>query len=65
VRGGAVRGVRATTLVAADVHDANTFERPEAVVPQPAHDVAVAAGQAVAFTFPPASVTKLAMVLGS
>ncbi|HTX66168.1 MAG TPA: alpha-L-arabinofuranosidase C-terminal domain-containing protein [Opitutaceae bacterium] len=65
VRGGAVASARSTTLSSHDVHDANTFERPDAVVPQPAQAVAVTAGQPIAFTFPPASVTKLQITLGS
>jgi alpha-N-arabinofuranosidase len=62
VRGGTVGGVRATVLAAHDVHDANTFERPDAVVPR-AGD-APAAGQPLVFTFPAASVTKLEISLG-
>ncbi len=63
VRGGSVTSVRATTLAARDVHDANTFERPDAVVPQPAPAPQVAGGQALTFTFAPASVTRLEIVL--
>ena len=63
LRGGAVGGVSVTTLAARDVHDANTFDQPGAVVPRAGEAPAVA--QPLVFTFPPASVTKLELSLGS
>ena len=62
VRGGAVRSARATTLTARDVHEANTFDNPRAVVPQ--QPEVVAAAQPLVFRFPPASVTRLEIALG-
>ena len=50
-----------TTLAAGNVHDVNSFERPNTVQPStveiPARDVRGV------FRFPPASVTKLAITL--
>ncbi len=62
VRGGTVRTVRATTLAARDVHDANTFDDPQTVAPREA-EVAVS-GDPLVYRFPPASVTRLEMALG-
>ena len=61
VRGATVGAVRVTTLAAANVHDVNSFERPDAVMPATA-EVAARDINGV-FRFPPASVTKLAMTL--
>jgi alpha-N-arabinofuranosidase len=61
VRGGAIVSVRATTLTATNVHDANSFERPDAI--QPATAAVSTRGSVLAYAFPPASVTKLAIVL--
>jgi alpha-N-arabinofuranosidase len=58
VRGGAVRTLRATTLVAASVHDVNTFDHPGTVAPV-TRDVSPGAN----YIFPPASVTRLTMGL--
>ena len=63
VRGGSAGAVRVTTLAAHDVHDANTFERPDAVVPRAGE--APASARPLVYTFPPASVTKLEITLGS
>ena len=59
LRGGTARAARVTVLSARDVHDANTFERPDAVVPKAIEAPAVTAGQAIALVFPAASVTKV------
>jgi alpha-N-arabinofuranosidase len=63
IRGGTVRSVQATTLVASDIHAVNTFEEPEVLVPRQA-DVRSSSGPLV-YTFPPASVTKLEIMLGA
>src|SRR5690348_349837 len=63
VRGGAVRAARATTLAARSVHDVNSFDRPDAVTPATAD--LPAAGAVIAYRFPPASVTRLELSLGS
>ncbi len=63
LRGGSIRSVKATTLASADVHLVNSFERPDTIVPT-VTEVA-ASGQSVVHTFPPASVTRLDMVLGA
>ena len=57
------RSVRVTTLAAHDVHDASTFDRPDAVVPRTGETTAAA--QPLVFNFPAASVTKLEIVLAS
>jgi alpha-N-arabinofuranosidase len=44
-----------------DIHAHNTFEQPDAVTAKSAQ--ATANGSTVSFTFPPMSVTKLAMTL--
>ncbi len=62
VRGGSMGAVRATSLAGASVHDVNSFERPDAVAPV-SRDVS-AGGTVLAYTFPPASVTKLEITLG-
>jgi alpha-N-arabinofuranosidase len=62
VRGASPRAVRATSLTAPDVHEVNTFERPDVIVPRQT-DVAVR-GAPLAYTFPPASVTRLEIELG-
>ena len=63
VRGATVGSVTATTLVAGDVHDHNTFEAPHTVVPTTA-TVRVGASPFV-YRFPAASVTKLEVALGN
>ncbi|HUK63122.1 MAG TPA: alpha-L-arabinofuranosidase C-terminal domain-containing protein, partial [Dongiaceae bacterium] len=63
VRGAAVRSVTATTLAGRDIHDHNTFENPDAVVP--AVEAARAASSPFTYRFPPASVTRLSLELGS
>jgi alpha-N-arabinofuranosidase len=63
VRGRAVRAATATTLAARDVHDHNTFEAPRTVAPATAN-VAVGATPFV-YRFPPASVTKLEITVGT
>ncbi|HEY8061441.1 MAG TPA: alpha-L-arabinofuranosidase C-terminal domain-containing protein, partial [Gemmatimonadales bacterium] len=63
IRGRAMSAVRVTTLAAGNVHDVNSFERPDAVRPitaeVPARDVNGV------FRFPAASVTKLGITLAS
>ena len=63
LRGGAVASVHATTLVARDLHDHNTFDAPRAVEPSEA-EVPVS-GAPLLYRFPAASVTKLAITLGA
>jgi alpha-N-arabinofuranosidase len=62
----AIRGTRfgsgtATTLTSSDIHAHNTFEHRDAITPttKPVQ----ANSQAFAYTFPPASVTKLAITV--
>jgi alpha-N-arabinofuranosidase len=62
VRGASLRTVRATSLTARDVHEVNTFERPDVIAPRQA-DVVVR-GAPLMYAFPPASVTKLELALG-
>lgn len=61
VRGGSIKSGTATILTAGDIHAHNSFEHPDAVVPT-TKDVAVR-GPGLTWTFPPASVTKLALTL--
>jgi alpha-N-arabinofuranosidase len=61
IRGGSVAAVAATVLAASDIHAHNTFEQPNAVSSKSAQ--ATANGSTVSFTFPPMSVTKLAIAL--
>jgi len=61
VRGAKIKAASATLLSSGDVHDHNTFEAPDAVRPKSAA-VRVANGSA-SFTFPPASVTAIAIEL--
>jgi len=63
LRGGTAGAVRVTTLAARDVHDANTFERPDAVVPKAGE--APGSERPLVYAFPPASVTKLEITLAS
>jgi alpha-L-arabinofuranosidase len=63
VRGAVLRSGTSTTLVAHDVHDHNTFAKPDVVVPTKAR-VAVS-GPSFVYRFPAASVTKLEMPLGT
>ncbi len=62
MRGAEVRSLTATALAVRDVHDHNTFEQPEIVVPTTA-TVAVD-GSPFVYEFPAASVTKLEIDLG-
>jgi alpha-N-arabinofuranosidase len=61
VRGATVGTVTATTLAARDVHDHNTFEEPDTVVPTTA--TARVVSSPFVYRFPAASVTKLAIAL--
>jgi alpha-L-arabinofuranosidase len=61
-----MRGTRfgsgtATTLTSSDIHAHNTFEQRDAIVP--ATNNVQANAKVLAYTFPPASVTKLAIAL--
>ncbi len=62
VRGATIGSVTATTLAARDVHDHNTFEAPDTVVPTTA--TARVGGSPFVYRFPAASVTKLEIALG-
>jgi len=61
VRGATIKSGRVTTLTNSDIHAHNTFEQRNAVTPQE-NDLG-AGGRTVTVTFPPASVTKLALTL--
>ncbi len=58
IRGAAPAGAKATTISAADIHAHNTFERPDAVKPRDDRIDAARSG-VIAYSFPPASVTRL------
>ena len=61
LRGGRVGSASARVLSTKDVHAHNTFDNPNAVVPR---DVAVkSSGETIAFTFEPASVTRIQITL--
>jgi alpha-L-arabinofuranosidase len=61
VRGGAVKSGSATVLTGTDIHAHNTFVQKNVVVPE-THSLEIA-GQSLIYTFPPASVTKLALIV--
>jgi alpha-N-arabinofuranosidase len=62
IRGASVQAGSATTLTHSDIHAHNSFEQRTVVVPQTRSlDVK---GRVLTYTFPPASVTKLALTLG-
>lgn len=61
LRGGKALSAEAVTLAATDVHAHNSFEQPRAV--EPATESVLVRGAVVAYRFPPASVTKLAIRL--
>ena len=61
IRGAALVDISATTLAARDVHDHNTFNEPNRVVPTSA-PVRVS-GSPFVYRFPAASVTKLEVEL--
>jgi alpha-N-arabinofuranosidase len=61
VRGGAIRTATARTITSSDIHAHNTFEQPEALIPQN-KNVEIARGP-LTYIFPPASVTKLVITL--
>jgi len=58
VRGGTPGAVRAMTIASSDIHAHNTFEAPDTVRPRE-DQVPAARGTALAYRFPPASVTRL------
>ena len=62
VRGRSAATVSATTMASPDIHEHNTFERPDAVRPRQAQAEAMRDG-VLMHTFPPASVTRLTLVL--
>jgi alpha-L-arabinofuranosidase len=62
IRGAALRSGTATTLTHSDIHAHNTFADREVVTPKSS---AVSPNEkTLTYTFPPASVTKLALTLG-
>ncbi|MBT9330491.1 alpha-N-arabinofuranosidase [Paracidobacterium acidisoli] len=61
LQGGSAVSAEATVLAADDIHAHNTFEQPRAVQTRTA--TAAVSGQSVRFTFPPSSVTRLAVTL--
>jgi alpha-N-arabinofuranosidase len=63
VRGATVRSVKVTTLTARDVHDHNTFARPDVVAPVETN--LAATSSPFIHHFPAASVTKLEIALGA
>jgi alpha-N-arabinofuranosidase len=62
LRGGAAQSGTATTLASSEIHAHNSFEQPTAVAPQ--SKSISASGNKLRYTFPPASVTKIALTLG-
>jgi alpha-N-arabinofuranosidase len=63
LRGGSALSAQVTVLAAPDIHAHNDFDHPEAVVPET--QSARVNGSRFAWTFKPASVTKLEIELGS
>jgi alpha-N-arabinofuranosidase len=61
LRGAVPRSARAVTLGGGDAHAHNSFAAPNAV--QPKQQSATVRGEAIAYRFPPASVTKLEIAL--
>jgi len=61
IRGGALKSGSATVLANSDIHAHNTFENRKVVVPE-TKSMEVS-GRSIHYTFPPASVTKLALTL--
>jgi alpha-N-arabinofuranosidase len=62
LRGGSAQAGTATTLTHSDIHAHNTFDQRTAVSPQTKS--ISASGNALRYTFPPASVTRLVLTLG-
>ena len=58
IRGGTPGAVRAMTIASSDIHAHNTFEAPDTVRPRE-DQVTWSRGTALAYRFPPASVTRL------
>ena len=61
IYGASVKEVSVTTLTAKDIHAHNNFDNPRAVEPQTSQ--AAAKGRALAYSFAPASVTRLQITL--
>ncbi len=61
IRGATAQSAAVTTLTNADIHAHNTFAQPDAV--RPANSTATLRGNTLTFTFPPASVTTITMML--
>ena len=61
VRGGSIKSVSISTLKSSDIHAHNTFDRPNAVVPQTIE--LQLSGKVANNIFPPASVTKVTLLL--
>jgi alpha-L-arabinofuranosidase len=62
LRGAAAQSCRATVLTSSDIHAHNDFDHPQALEPQ--EEPANVSGSSFAWTFKPASVTKLEIALG-
>jgi alpha-N-arabinofuranosidase len=63
VRGGNLKSGTATTLTHSDMHAHNSFAEREMISPKTS--TVEIKGRPLTYTFPPASVTKLALTLGS
>ncbi len=61
VRGASIQSGSATTLTHPDIHAHNSFEQGSVIVPQT--KTIEGRGGTLAYTFPPASVTKLSLAL--
>jgi len=61
IRGATIASVKSVVLSAPDVHNSNTFANPRAV--EPREEALKGSGSTIVHRFPPASVTKLDMVL--
>jgi alpha-L-arabinofuranosidase len=61
VRGAALKSGSATVLTNSDIHAHNTFEQKQVVIPET--KAVEINGRTLNYTFPPASVTKLALTL--
>jgi alpha-N-arabinofuranosidase len=62
LRGGSAQSGTVTTLTNSDIHAHNSFEQRTAISPQTKN--IAASGNTLNYTFPPASVSKIALTLG-
>ncbi len=62
IRGGSLRSGSATTLTHSDIHGRNSFAERDVISPKTS--VVDFKGKALTYSFPPASVTRLALTLG-